>query len=116
MFDLGYDENPCIAEDKKREENCKRKKGAPSCDVTPWKLCRTAVLLRCLIYSFVFRPKPSHSLSILLLERPALRLKFFTEFASCFGFFTLFLLRHKIFRLCCASEEGALTASFRAFR
>src|SRR5215813_7999607 len=34
------------------------------------KLCRTAVLLRCLIYSFVFRPKPSHLLSIQLLSVP----------------------------------------------
>ena len=40
------------------------------------KLCRTAVLLRRLIYSFALRPKPSHSLSILPLCFPALRLKF----------------------------------------
>jgi len=53
-----------------------RKKGASSCDDAPCKLCRTAVLLRRLIYSFALRPKPSHYLSILPLCCPALRLKF----------------------------------------
>jgi len=54
----------------------KRKKGASPCGDAPCKLCRTAVLLRRLIYSFALRPKPSHYLSILPLCCPALRLKF----------------------------------------
>jgi len=32
----------------------------------------------------------------------------FTDFASCSGFFTLFLLRHKVFTLCCAYRKKAL--------
>ena len=60
----------------KRRNRLARKKSASSCDDAPCKLCRTAVLLRRLIYSFALRPKPSHYLSILPLCCPALRLKF----------------------------------------
>ena len=60
----------------KRRNRLARKKGASSCDDAPCKLCRTAVPLRRLIYSFALRPKPSHYLSILPLCCPALRLKF----------------------------------------